>query len=178
MINVSNLTKYYGDYAAVRDISFDVPSGRVVGLTKTGLIVSFDRAGGGMAPVDASIAPVGVHRWNDALYLVGTSNRQPVVAPIDGHGNVGAAGPWTSSVRAANALAGPLSLTDDRSIPARSTTWQTVTTAVGDFPFLSAHALWPHAPDTTLWIIAGPGFDAGAFRKTAFAVAPAGISYP
>ena len=32
MINVSNLTKYYGDYAAVRDISFDVPSGRVVGF--------------------------------------------------------------------------------------------------------------------------------------------------
>jgi ABC-2 type transport system ATP-binding protein len=32
MINVSNLTKYYGDYAAVRDVSFDVPSGRVVGF--------------------------------------------------------------------------------------------------------------------------------------------------
>jgi ABC-2 type transport system ATP-binding protein len=32
MIHVSNLTKYYGDYAAVRDVSFDVPAGQVVGF--------------------------------------------------------------------------------------------------------------------------------------------------
>lgn len=32
MIHVSNLTKYYGDYAAVRDVSFDVPGGQVVGF--------------------------------------------------------------------------------------------------------------------------------------------------
>src|SRR5262245_21556037 len=32
MIHVSHLTKYYGDYAAVRDVSFDVPAGRVVGF--------------------------------------------------------------------------------------------------------------------------------------------------
>jgi ABC-2 type transport system ATP-binding protein len=32
VINVSNLTKYYGDYAAVRDVSFEVPAGKVVGF--------------------------------------------------------------------------------------------------------------------------------------------------
>ena len=32
MILVSHLTKYYGDYAAVRDVSFDVPKGQVVGF--------------------------------------------------------------------------------------------------------------------------------------------------
>ena len=32
MIHVSNLTKYYGDYAAVRDVSFDVPTGQIVGF--------------------------------------------------------------------------------------------------------------------------------------------------
>ncbi len=32
MIHVSNLTKYYGDYAAVRDVSFDVPGGQIVGF--------------------------------------------------------------------------------------------------------------------------------------------------
>jgi ABC-2 type transport system ATP-binding protein len=32
MINVSNLTKYYGEYPAVRDISFDVPGGQIVGF--------------------------------------------------------------------------------------------------------------------------------------------------
>lgn len=32
MIHVERLTKYYGDYAAVRDISFDVREGQVVGF--------------------------------------------------------------------------------------------------------------------------------------------------
>jgi len=32
VIHVKNLTKYYGDYAAVRDVSFDVPKGQVVGF--------------------------------------------------------------------------------------------------------------------------------------------------
>jgi ABC-2 type transport system ATP-binding protein len=32
VIHVSNLTKFYGDYAAIRDVSFDVPSGQIVGF--------------------------------------------------------------------------------------------------------------------------------------------------
>ncbi len=32
MIHVSGLTKYYGDYAAIRDVSFDVPAGKIVGF--------------------------------------------------------------------------------------------------------------------------------------------------
>lgn len=32
MIHVSNLTKYYGDYPAVQNVSFDVPAGKVVGF--------------------------------------------------------------------------------------------------------------------------------------------------
>ncbi|MBY0524449.1 MAG: ABC transporter ATP-binding protein [Gemmataceae bacterium] len=32
MIHVRNLTKNYGDYAAVRDVSFDVPAGQIVGF--------------------------------------------------------------------------------------------------------------------------------------------------
>jgi ABC-2 type transport system ATP-binding protein len=32
VIHVSNLTKYYGDYAAIRDVSFDVPGGQIVGF--------------------------------------------------------------------------------------------------------------------------------------------------
>src|SRR5258708_24190383 len=32
VIHVSHLTKYYGDYAAVRDVSFDVARGQVVGF--------------------------------------------------------------------------------------------------------------------------------------------------
>lgn len=32
MIHVKNLTKYYGDYAAIRDVSFDVQKGQIVGF--------------------------------------------------------------------------------------------------------------------------------------------------
>src|SRR5918995_1490073 len=32
MIHVRNLTKYYGDYVAVRDVSFEVARGQVVGF--------------------------------------------------------------------------------------------------------------------------------------------------
>src|SRR5271168_5302841 len=32
MIHVSHLTKYYGDYPAVQDVSFDVPRGQIVGF--------------------------------------------------------------------------------------------------------------------------------------------------
>ena len=32
MIHVSKLTKYYDDYAAIRDVSFDVPAGQIVGF--------------------------------------------------------------------------------------------------------------------------------------------------
>jgi ABC-2 type transport system ATP-binding protein len=32
VIHVNNLTKYYGDYAAIRDVSFDVARGQVVGF--------------------------------------------------------------------------------------------------------------------------------------------------
>ncbi len=32
MIHVSHLTKYYGDYAAVQDVSFDVAAGKIVGF--------------------------------------------------------------------------------------------------------------------------------------------------
>ena len=32
VIHVSHLTKYYGDYPAVRDVSFEVEKGKVVGF--------------------------------------------------------------------------------------------------------------------------------------------------
>jgi ABC-2 type transport system ATP-binding protein len=32
MIHVDGLTKYYGDYPAIQDVSFDVPAGQIVGF--------------------------------------------------------------------------------------------------------------------------------------------------
>jgi ABC-2 type transport system ATP-binding protein len=61
VIHVSNLTKYYGDYPAVRGISFDVPAGRVVGFlgpngagktTTMRILAGFLTATSGKASID------------------------------------------------------------------------------------------------------------------------------
>jgi ABC-2 type transport system ATP-binding protein len=74
MIHVQNLTKYYGDYAAVRDVSFDVEKGRVVGFlgpngagksTTMRILAGYLTATSGSATVagiDVFWDPVGVRR--------------------------------------------------------------------------------------------------------------------
>jgi ABC-2 type transport system ATP-binding protein len=61
VIHVSNLTKYYGDYAAVRDVSFEVPRGQVVGFlgpngagktTTMRILAGFLTATSGRATID------------------------------------------------------------------------------------------------------------------------------
>src|SRR4029079_427457 len=61
VIHVSHLTKYYGDYAAVRDVSFDVPGGQVVGFlgpngagktTTMRILAGFLTASSGTAQID------------------------------------------------------------------------------------------------------------------------------
>ena len=61
MIHVSKLTKFYGDYAAIRDVSFDVPTGKVVGFlgpngagktTTMRILAGFLTATSGTATVD------------------------------------------------------------------------------------------------------------------------------
>jgi ABC-2 type transport system ATP-binding protein len=61
VIHVSNLTKYYGDYAAVRNVSFDVPAGQVVGFlgpngagksTTMRILAGFLTATSGRAAID------------------------------------------------------------------------------------------------------------------------------
>jgi ABC-2 type transport system ATP-binding protein len=74
MILVSNLTKYYGDYAAVRDVSFEVPRGQVVGFlgpngagksTTMRILAGYLTATSGkakIAGIDVFWDPVGVRR--------------------------------------------------------------------------------------------------------------------
>jgi ABC-2 type transport system ATP-binding protein len=61
VIHVSNLTKYYNDYAAIRDVSFDVPAGKVVGFlgpngagktTTMRILAGFLTATSGRATID------------------------------------------------------------------------------------------------------------------------------
>jgi gliding motility-associated transport system ATP-binding protein len=61
VIHVSHLTKFYGEYAAIRDISFDVPRGKVVGFlgpngagktTTMRILAGFLTATSGRASID------------------------------------------------------------------------------------------------------------------------------
>jgi ABC-2 type transport system ATP-binding protein len=61
VIHVSKLTKFYGDYAAIRDVSFEVPSGQIVGFlgpngagktTTMRVLAGFMTATSGQATID------------------------------------------------------------------------------------------------------------------------------
>ena len=61
MIHVSNLTKYYGDYPAVRNVSFDVARGQIVGFlgpngagksTTMRILAGYQTATSGQATID------------------------------------------------------------------------------------------------------------------------------
>jgi ABC-2 type transport system ATP-binding protein len=74
MISVDRLSKYYGEYPAVRNISFEVPKGRVVGFlgpngagksTTMRILAGFLTASGGRAEIDGRDVfsdPIGVRR--------------------------------------------------------------------------------------------------------------------
>jgi hypothetical protein len=152
-------------------------NGLVAGLLRSGEVVTFDRSGGKVTKVD-QMTPIGVHRWRDLLYLVGTRDGHPVVARFDDGGNLGRVAIWTASEDAAGALRGPREIRDDRALPSRMTSWSSVTSAMGEFPFLHPHALTEHSTGTTLWLAAGPSFDTGGAKVTAFAMLPIGAAYP
>jgi ABC-2 type transport system ATP-binding protein len=61
MINVNNLTKYYGDYPAIQDVTFEVPRGQIVGFlgpngagksTTMRILAGFLTATSGQASID------------------------------------------------------------------------------------------------------------------------------
>lgn len=183
---------HLGDLVARAPISTDEPlpeygvrgylqrneDGLVAGYVGDGRLVIFDEDGGRVIGVDTErMQPAGVHLWDGDIWLAGVSDGRPALSRIKRDG-IEPPIRWTASERAASALARPITVTDDRSLPSRTTTWTDVVTAVGEFPFLSAHALTKHADGTTLWVVAGPSFDVGGARVTSFAIAPVGVSYP
>lgn len=147
-------------------------------LSSLGELLVFTRAGGGPVAFDGGVTPIGVHLWKDALWLVGTTGNKPVVVPLDDSGHPGQPVEWAASERAAAALTGALTLNDDRSFPIRQVTWTNVITAIGPHPFLSATSPFPHAPDTTVWVVAGPSDTEGTRPLTSIAIAPVGVTYP
>jgi len=148
------------------------------GVLTDGRMVVFNSGGGGGMAVNGGITPLGVHSWGGGLWLVGTQGTGPALASIDGNGGVSGVQSWSTSNAASSALAGDLTVVDDRAAPRRTTTWKDSGSAIGPFPFLSAATPHLYAQDTTLWVIAGPTYSTGGVMHTELALAPIGISYP
>ena len=153
-------------------------SGLVAGLLLDGSMVLFDRNGGSIGSFSLDMTPVGVHRASGgSLWLVGESGG-PVVAPLGADGRPGGSVSWSASQDAESALAGDVTVLDDRTDPRRYTTWHEPSSAIGSYPFLSAAPPLVYAEDTTAWLFAGPSYSVGGEPRTAVAMAPVGITYP
>lgn len=160
---------------AIRGYLARSPEGIVGGVLADGKVILYSDSGARV--LDAPLEAVGVHRWKDELFVVGTSDDQPALARI-ADGQIGGAIRWSASLAAARELAGLREVRDDRTPPARIVTWDNIRYASGPFPFVQPFSLTPHAPGVTLVPLAGPSFDGPAGKVTALAVAPVGVEYP
>jgi hypothetical protein len=152
-------------------------AGLVAGVTNDKRLLLFDSTGGRAIDV-AGIEPVGVHAWNDALFLVGMVGGRPAIAPILDSGALGQVVLWESSQSIADALRAPVDVTDDRAPPRRTVRFDSPRAAIGPAPLVTEHTSHPYARDTTLTLIAGPTVGEGAAAFTEIAVAPVGVAYP
>jgi hypothetical protein len=145
------------------------------GTTAALLVLS---RGGASLQVPSDLRPVGVQRWGGALWLVGTDDAGPLVAPIGPNGGVGAAVAWRASELARAALDRSFSVLDDRWTPTRTLSWSAPVSALGPAPFVHPHSLDGYAVNSTGWLIAGPAYDVGGEQRTAVAFVPVGVTYP
>ena len=154
-------------------------SGLYAGLDREAQLVVFDRSGGSRRTV-SGMTPVGVHKWEDRLFLVGTNaDGRPVVAEIDDDGDVGDVEDWDAARDAADELKGSIDVIDDRSLPSAEQTWENPKAAMAEFPFLSPHSPEHYADGVTTWLVRGPSFTSGGGdEQVSVGYAPVGISYP
>ncbi|MBX9679537.1 MAG: ABC transporter ATP-binding protein [Gemmataceae bacterium] len=85
MIHVSHLTKYYGDYAAVRDVSFDVAAGQVVGFlghNGAGKSTTMRILTGYLAPTSGSATIAGLDVFNDSVEVRRKVGYMPESCPL------------------------------------------------------------------------------------------------
>ena len=153
-----------------------IDEGLYAGLDSEGMVVVLDHSGGRRKGV-SGMTPIGIHRWDGQLYLVGEADGRPKIAAIDDDGDIGKAQTWDASRDAQDELGSKIDVIDDRTLPSTQTVWRDPRTAAGSFPFLHAHTLDRHASETTSWLIAGPTFTAQSEENTAIAFVPVGIAY-
>jgi len=85
MIHVSHLTKFYGDYAAVRDVSFDVAAGQVVGFlghNGAGKSTTMRILTGYLAPTSGSATIAGLDVFNDSVEVRRRVGYMPESCPL------------------------------------------------------------------------------------------------
>jgi hypothetical protein len=152
-------------------------AGFVAGITKAGELVVFNENGGEVR-TDLPLTPIGIHKWEGEVYVVGTGSGRPAVAKLGENGGLGSPRVWGASERAAASLRGTLRVQDDRFTPVDTRTWTDPVGAFGPFPFLTPHSPHPYAVDTTLLLIAGPSYMTAGETFTSIAAGPVGISYP
>ncbi|MEM1029595.1 MAG: hypothetical protein AAGN82_04555 [Myxococcota bacterium] len=139
------------------------------------LVLVLDKSGAELRAPNVDV-PVGIHKWDGNLYLVGEHRGEPAYAAIDDEGRLERPEPWEASLAFAENLGRTLDVLDDRNLPSREVEWDNPRTAMGRFPFLSEHRLDPYADGTSAWLVAGPFFDSNQ-PQTAVAYVPAGVAY-
>lgn len=87
MIHVSHLTKYYGDYPAVQDVSFDVAAGQVVGFlghNGAGKSTTMRILTGYLAPTSGSATIAGIDVFWDSVEVRRKVGYMPESCPLYG----------------------------------------------------------------------------------------------
>mgnify|MGYP004377267777 CR=1 FL=1 len=156
--------------------------GIYAGMLSDGTLLAFHSgATDGVEPRELpSYEPAGLVRSGDDLWVSGVFEERPVIGRLDETGFVteDSVRRWESAEKAASRLNGKVRVLDQRYSPSEPINWQSPTSAIGEWPFLSAYTLDSYAEDTTGWIIAGPSFESTSQVRTAVAFAPVGISVP
>ena len=126
----------------------------------------------------SSMTPMGVHIWENELWLVGKNQGQPVIAPIK-DATIGASETWQASINATQELQTTLDVLDERNSPKRMVTWGDTANAIGDYAFLTPYSLIPYSHNRTGWLMTGPSYTRSSGEQclsTAFL--PISVSYP
>ena len=157
-------------------------AGIYAGLLSDGSLLAFhSEATDGVEPRELpDYTPAGLVRNGDDLWVSGIFEDRPVIGLLDSSGFVSedSVRRWESAEKAAAQLNGTVKVLDQRYSPSEPVNWESPTSAIGAWPFLSPFPLDQYAQDTTGWIIAGPSFESTSQIRTSVAYAPVGVSVP
>jgi hypothetical protein len=153
------------------------PDGLLAGLLSDKRLLLAQGGTATLVPI-TDMQPVGVHRHDDSLYLVGTVQKRPALAPIRDASAAPAVYQWTTSEAVASTLAaGGVAVLDDHTGAREVLRWDRAVSAIGTSPFLSPHDLNDHALGVSGWVLGGPSFSAGGNTVTQLAHVPIGVEY-